>query len=286
MPNLPALDLQNMAAVRNVTRDYFQTLGIPLLRGRPFDRSDGVKSGKAAIVNQSMGRRFWPGKNPIGQRFRAILDVYEVVGEVADVRHDGLQHASRFEFYLPFDQSPGPSMDLVVRTSGDAALTAAEIRRQVSSVDPNQPISKIRRMEDVVESSVAPQRSLTLLLAAFSLLALLLAAVGCYGVMAYSVSQRVREMGLRMALGASSVSILQLVLKRGVILTFAGLFVGMLSALALTRFLTNLLFEIRPLDPVAFFSAGAIIFVVILLGCYVPARRASRVDPMAALRCE
>lgn len=285
-PNQPSNDFEDSPAVRTITNGYFQTLGVPLLRGRQFNIFDRPESQKVAVVNESMMRRCWPGQNPIGQHFEVLKENYEVVGVVGDVRHDSLQNPSWREFYIPYEQSPRPSMSLVIKTSGEASPSANEIRRQILSIDPDQPISEIRTMESIVRGSVSSHNSLTVLLTTFSLLALLLAAIGCYGVMSYSVSQRVREMGLRMALGASPGSLLQLTLYRGLTLTLVGLSAGLLSALALTRLLKNLLFEISPLDPASFFWAAATNVVVILFACYLPARRASKVDPMVALRSE
>lgn len=285
-PHQPSNDFEDSPAVRTITNGYFQTLGVPLLQGRQFNIFDRPESQKVAVVNESMMRRCWPGQNPIGQHFEVLKENYEVVGVVGDVRHDGLQNPSWREFYIPYEQSPRPSMSLVIKAAGDASPSADEIRRQILSIDPDQPISEIRTMESIVRGSVSSHNSLTVLLTTFSLLALLLAAVGCYGVMSYSVSQRVREMGLRMALGASPGSLLQLTLYRALTLTLVGLLAGLLSALALTRLLKNLLFEVRPLDPATFFWAAATNVVVILLACYLPAHRASRVDPMVALRYE
>jgi len=285
-PNQPSNDFQDAPAVRTITNGYFQTLGVPFLQGRQFTIFDQPESQKVAVVNESMTRRYWPEQNPVGQHFQVLKEKYEVVGVVGDVRHDGLHHPSGPEFYIPYEQSPRPSMSLVIKAAGEASPSANEIRRQILSIDPEQPISEIRTMESIVRSSVSSHNSLTVLLTTFSLLALLLAAVGCYGVMSYSVTQRIREMGLRMALGASPGSLLQLTLYRGLTLTLVGLFAGLLSALALTRLLKNLLFEISPFDPATFFWAAATNVVVILLACYLPARRASKVDPMVALRNE
>ena len=285
-PNQPSIDFQDSPAVRTITNGYFEMLGVPLLQGRQFTIFDGPSLGKVSIVNENMVRRYWPGQNPVGQHFLVLKENYTVVGVVGDVRHDGLHHPSGPEFYIPYEQSPRPSMSLVIKAAGEASPSANEIRRQILSIDPDQPISEIRTMESIVRSSVSSHNSLTVLLTTFSLLALLLAALGCYGVMSYSVSQRVREMGLRMALGASPGSLLQLTLYRGLTLTLVGLLAGLLSAMALTRLLKNLLFEVSPLDPATFLLGAATNVVVILFACYLPARRACKVDPMVALRYE
>ena len=267
---------------------YFQTLGIPLVNGRLFDERDDRRSPSVVIVNETLVRRHFPNENPIGQR---ILGSWtegssQIVGVVGDTKHYALDSATTEQVYVPFQQATADSMTLVLRSDVDPTSLAAAVRKEVLAVDPDQPVSDLKTLEQAVSSSVARQRFAAALLGVFASLALVLAAAGIYAVTAYSVGQRTQEMGLRMALGANSKDILRLVLKRGLALTAVGLATGLLGAVALTRLLTALLYETSPLDVGTFLGTSVIIVGVSLVACYVPARRATKVDPMVALRCE
>jgi len=272
----------------SISSSYFQTLGIPLVGGRLFDEHDSRGGASVVIVNETLARRHFPNGSPVGQR---ILGGWsdgssQIVGVVGDTKHYALDSDTTEQVYVPFHQATAESMTLVLRADGDPAKLAAALRNEVLAVDPEQPVSDIKTLQQAVSGSVARQRFSAALLGFFASLALVLAAAGIYAVTAYSVSQRTQELGLRMALGADSRDIISLVLKRGLALTVAGLAAGLLGAGALTRLLNALLFETSPLDVSTFLGATLVILAVHLLACYVPARRATKVDPMVALRCE
>lgn len=300
---LPAPGESQEAHNRNVTPDYFNALGISLRAGRFFTERDNGDSPKVAIINETMAQRYWPRENPIGKRvalnFEAMkfhpdrapdLDIpsgmREIVGVVADVRHTGLMTAPVPEMYVPFEQRPIRDMTLVVRASGDPLALTGAVRQQVLSTDPDQPVANITTMAQLLSASVAQPRFNFMLLTVFACVALALAAVGIYGVISYSVAQRTREIGIRMALGAQASDVLRLVLGQGFRLILLGLALGLLAALALTRVLAGLLFEVKPTDPLTYGAIALLLAGVAALACYVPARRAAKVDPMVALRYE
>jgi putative ABC transport system permease protein len=237
-----------------------------------------------------MARRFWPGQNPIGRRFRTSTKFpwRTIVGIVGDVKYDGLGTAAIPEMYFSYRQAlwPQHAMTVVLRTSGDPANLAAAARREVLAIDPDLPIYDVRTMEDLVYRSLAGPHFNMLLLEIFAGFALVLAAVGIYGVIRYSVSQRTHELGLRMAVGAQARDITGLVLREAMIVTSIGLAVGLVAALIGTRVLSTLLFGVGPTDPYVFVGVSALLTAVALLASYVPARSAARVDPINALRCE
>jgi putative ABC transport system permease protein len=270
-----------------VTPDYFRAMGIPVHRGRVFERQDGASTAPVAIVNETLARRFFPGEDPIGKRLSVSNGPQtwrEIVGVVADVRHGNLAAEVLPQVYEPLAQRPRGILTFVVR--GDLASATAAARAAVRSIDGDLPLASLRPLSDFVAESVARQRFAMLLLAVFSAAALLLAAVGIYGVMAYSVSRRTNEIGIRVALGARAGHVLQLVLSQGGRLVALGLAAGVAGALALTRFLDKLLFEVTATDPSTFAAMVVLLAVVAALACLLPARRAARVDPMLALRAE
>jgi putative ABC transport system permease protein len=271
--------------------DYFRTMGIPLLEGREFNHQDTVTAPGVAIINQAMARRYWPNRDPIGTRIKiGRLDSkapwLTVVGVIADVRHNGLDRGIQPELYRPYTQAAWPFMTVVVRTASAPAAFASAVKRALLTIDPDQAASGVATMEEVVRDSLGPRRLPTVLLATFGILALSLAAVGISGVVSYSVAQRTHEIGIRMALGARPVEVLDLVVRRSMGWTLAGVGAGIAASFGLTRLLTGLLFGVRPMDPLVLGAAALVVAGVALLASYVPARRATRVDPIAALRCE
>jgi putative ABC transport system permease protein len=280
-----------LAVYSSVLPGYFHTLGIPLVQGRAFDDSDVPGRRPVALINESFARRFWPqypaGENPIGRH--VLLGVaqqggVEIVGIVGDVHEYGPAEDMRPELYLPLAQLPVAAADLAVRTTGDPMLLVSAVRRQVSAIDRNQPVSAIRTMEEVLDDSVGRRRLIVVLLSSFAGMALLLAMLGIYGVIAYSVAQRTQEVGIRRAMGAQEGDILRWILGHGLRLTLAGVLLGIGGALALTRVIKSLLFHTTTTDPAAFIGVALLFVVVALLASFIPAHRATRIDPMTALR--
>jgi putative ABC transport system permease protein len=281
-----------------VTPDYFQIMRIPLLAGRPFTEADGEKSAKVALVSASTARQFWPGENPVGKYIRVLWEQERrmVVGVVGDVRQFDLAGKTpsyiNGAFYTPYPQSTGmdrrlpTAMTLVLRTAANAPQLAGDLRRLVSGVNPNAPVSEIRAMDTAVTASTSSSRSLMWLFISFGAAALILAAVGAYGVVSYSTSQRTYEMGVRVALGATRANIFGLVLGQSLRLVLTGLTLGVAASLALTRMMTGFLYGVTATDPLTFLAVGMLLIATGLLAGYFPARRAARVDPMAALRSE
>ncbi len=274
--------------IQTFSPGYAETLRLPVLRGRPFNGRDGATAARVALVNESVVRRFWPRQNPIGKRIwlGRQTDPVEVVGVLGDVRNIGLAKDTQPEIYLPFAQLPWAFMNLIVRTEGDPHRFATAIRGSVLATDRDQPVTQVRTMEEVLDDAAAQPRFTTVLLGALSGTALLLALVGIYGVIAYSVAERTGEMGVRIALGAQRADILRLVLRQGLGVVLSGIAVGLAVSLALTRLLASQLYHISPTDPPSFFGSAALFVVVAALASYVPARRAMRVDPILALRGE
>jgi putative ABC transport system permease protein len=271
---------------QSITPDYFRTIHARLLHGRTFNEHDTESAAGVVIVNETMARKFWPNQNPIGKQMivaRAELHV-QVVGVVADVKPAGLDSEARGELYTPYDQRSWPSMSIAVRTYGDPMQISSAVRKQIAQVDADLPVTSIRTLEDIVADSFGQRRLTLWLFGAFSVTALVLAAMGIYGLLVYSVEQRRQEMGIRQALGARQGDILALVLRQGLGLALAGVVVGLVGAAALTRLLATLLFHVSATDP-ATFLAMAILFVsVAAMASYLPARRALDVDPLVAMR--
>jgi putative ABC transport system permease protein len=278
--------------IQTVTPAYFRTLKIPLERGREFSQDDVQGSIPVVVISESLAHRFWPayprGENPLGEHLLvgANSQALEIVGIVADVRQAGLDVDVRPELYRPYAQLPLQSAMIAVRTKGDPLQFVNVVRRRVEAIDPDQPVSNVRTMRAVVQDSLGQPRLMALLIGAFAGIALLLALVGIYGVVSHSAARRTHEMGIRTALGAKQNDILRLVLGQGLRLALVGVVIGESGAYGLTRVMKSLLFDIRATDP-ATFAATAIAFLfVTLLACYIPARRAAKVDPMVALRYE
>lgn len=287
---------QPRAKYRAVSPEYFTALGIPLIRGRYFDPSDGQDTAGVVLINEAMAKRHWPTEDPIGKRIRPGIEEHKwfnVVGVVGDVKHSGLDAPSNEEMYYHYLQAPVElmsflegTMTLVVRTSGDPGAMTAAIRNEVRAVDGDQPVFNVKTINDVVSGSIARPRFRTFLLSIFAALALILAAVGLYGLIAYSVTQRTNELGVRSALGAQPGEILAMVLGEGARLAAIGITLGIILALMATRLLSKLLFGIDSLDPITFAVTITLTAFVSLFATYVPARRAAKLDPIAALRHE
>ena len=290
-PN-PAPELMPDANYLVIAPQYFQAMGIPLREGRAFSDGDTESSQRVVIVNEELVRRNWPGQDPIGKRLRTGMDDkmpwLTVVGVAANVRTMGPDVAFEPELYIPYTQYPwllGPRL-LVVRTAVDPWAIVSSIRREVLTLDKNQPVSDIRSLDQIAGESAAQRRFLMVLLGIFATLALILAGVGIYGVLAYSVAHRTHEIGIRMALGAARSDVLKLVLAQGFRFALFGVLGGLAGALLLTRVLASLLFGVSPTDPATFALVTTLLALVAFLACYIPARRATRVDPMVALRYE
>ena len=285
-PKPPAGE-EAVADVRVVANDYFEAMGIPLIRGRLFRPGDKADESSRVVINQTMAEKFWPGEDAIGKRVRISWNDIrddEVVGVVADVRHDGLATEPRAMTYWPHPRFPYNGMAIVIRTSVDPSAIVNPVLSIVREQDPNLAVSNVRTMEDVVANSVGERRLTMLLLAVFAVAALALAAVGIYGVITYSVTQRTQEIGIRMALGAQQADVLRMVVGQAVLLAVLGIVLGAAGAAALTRFMADLLFEVRPQDPVTFAAVAAMLAIVAIAASYFPGRRATRVDPVIALR--
>jgi putative ABC transport system permease protein len=279
---------------REVSAGYLQAMNIPLRQGRYFDQRDNENSMRVAIINETMARQYWPGQNVLGRRFN-IGDPndgewMEIIGIVADVRQMGLDEPVKAEMYVPYRQVtdwPGfVPRDLAIRTSGDTSNVVGAVRQIIREVDPDQPISNIATMSEVLGVEAEQRRMGMIMLAAFAGLALLLASLGIYGVLAYFVTQHTNEIGVRIALGANRRNILALVLKKGMGLTLLGVAIGLAAAFALTRLMSSLLFGVKAFDPLTFVAVPLLLATVALLACWIPARRATKVDPMVALRYE
>ena len=282
---------------RVIDPNYFRTLGIPLLRGRYFTEQDNDETHGVVMINQTMARRYWPNEDPLGRRLQPQFPPGEVpwrpastntwltiVGVVGDVKDDSSSDETAPEMYLPYLQNPSSLMSILVRSNGDPLRLAQSVRAQVLSVDPDQPVYNIKSMEDVLSDAVAEPRVVTSLLATFATIALALAAIGVYGVMAYSVVQRRQEIGVRMALGAHKPHVLKLIVGHGLKLVLIGVVIGLIAAFAATRIISNQLYGVTATDPVIFAFVSLLLVAVAVLASYLPARRALQVDPIIALR--
>jgi len=274
------------AGHRSVSLGYFRALGIPLLKGRSFAAADEDKS--VAVVSAAMAQRYWPGEDPVGKRFgvncsRGGCSWNSIIGVVGDVKEDGATGEPVTAMYF---LEIWPEMTLVVRANQNPTNLIADVRSVIHSVDPDQPLGSVRTMQNIVSEFVAPRRLTMLISGLFAGLALLLAIIGLYGVISYSVAQRNHEFGIRMALGARNDDILRMIVAQGFRLAMAGIVVGLAGAVVLTRVLANILFGIRPNDPLTLGVVAITLVGVTLFACYIPARRATKVDPMVALRHE
>jgi predicted permease len=284
----PQPDQRPVAWVSSVSPGYFRTMGMRLIAGREFNERDNENAPKVVIISEAAARRHFPNEDPIGKRIgNGRPDGWrEIVGVMADVKHFGLNQDARVSMFFPDRQQPARRMSIVVRTAADPLSLSSVLRGAVAEMDKNLAVSEIIPMEEITAQSIGQERFTLLVLGLFSALALLLAVAGIYGVMSYAVAQRTHEIGIRVALGAQTRDVLKLVVTQGMALVLAGVGIGLASALALTRFIRGLLFGVSATDPMTFVGVAALLALVALVACYVPARRASKVDPMVALRCE
>jgi len=278
-----------------VSPNYFETMGIRLLRGRSFTSADTAESTPVVVVNEALARRIWPNEDPVGKRlkFGSLEDQddedkpwREVVGVVKDVKMNGVARTTTLQTYLPYAQLPNTSLGLIVRAERNPTALANAVEQTIHALDKNLPVFRVFTMDQLLSNALAQRRLTLVLLASLAALALLLAAVGIYGVISYAVRQCTHELGLRMALGAQARDVLRLILTQGIKLTLLGIGLGLAAAFALTRWMESLLFGVRPTDALTFAGIALLLLLVALLACWIPARRATKVDPMIALRCE
>jgi putative ABC transport system permease protein len=281
--------------VHTVSPDYVRTLGMVLERGRTFTDADNEIAPLVALVNDKLARQYWPNEDPIGKRFmwgrfdpasKNPPKWVSVIGVVDDTKMYGLANPSRLEVYDPLQQDVNNDMDLVVKSRLNSSALTAEIRSVVAAVDKDQPIFAIATMNKILSDGVAAPRLTLVLLGLFSALAVILAAIGIYGVISYSVAQRTHEIGVRMTLGAQSVDVLRMVLGQGGKIALGGIVIGILAAFGLTQLMSGLLFSVSASDPTTFAAVAGLLVLVAMFACYIPARRAAKVDPMVALRYE
>jgi len=289
-PAPPRAELPNSAYIP-VSANYFETIGIRLTKGRLFNGADTADSARVVVINETLARRMWPGEDPLGKRLKQgwpeeDAPWREVVGVVNDVKLNGVERETPLETYVPITQEPARSFSLVARAAGNPLAMAAAVERAIHEVDKDLPVSQVRTMDQLMGITLAQRRLTLVLLVSFAALALLLAAIGIYGVISYSVRQRTHELGLRMALGAQAYDVLKLILAQGLKLALIGVAIGLAAAFALTRWMETLLYGVRPADPLTFAAIAVVLTLVALLACWIPARRATKVDPMIALRCD
>jgi len=272
----------------NIAADYFRTMGISILRGRQFDSSDREDSPKVAIINESAARRFWPDQDPIGKRFKFFGEPYvvQVVGVARDAKYNTLGEEPTLYMYLPLIQTPSPALTLFFRSSGDTNTVLAAVRERVQALDRNLPLTTVWPIGEVISQALWGAKFAAALLSIFAMLAMILAAIGVYGVVAYSVGQRVREIGIRMALGARREDILGMIVRQSSVSLVIGLGVGFLGAFALARMITTLLYGVSPGSPLPFALLPLLLALIGLIATYIPARRATKVNPIVALRRE
>jgi putative ABC transport system permease protein len=284
-------DETQMANFRRVSPDYFRALGIPLKSGREFRDGDDMPSAPVAVVSERMAHRFWGDRSPIGKRLLRTAEAAQgryltVVGIVEDIQDSALPSETGATLYVPIAQGARPSMFLVAKSSVDPMSLVSSVRRAVLALDKDQPVARVQSLDDWVSSSLAGRRFNTFMLTLFAAIGMLLAVMGIYAVLSYSVSQRSHEIGVRMALGAQAGDVIRLILKRGMGLAILGMALGTAAALLVTRVLESLLFEVRPTDPFVIGEIIAVLMVVAFVASYLPARRAARFDPMVTLRLD
>jgi putative ABC transport system permease protein len=284
-PDVP-LSQRPFLDIEATSPQWFRTMRVPLLGGREFTDADNAQSPKVVIVNDTFARRFWPNQNPIGKHIVVGRgpDPSEVVGVSGDARNKGLADDTQAQIYVPFPQLPWANMNLLIRTTMSPESITSAVRAQVAAVDPDQPVTSIKTVDELVETARQQPRFVMLLLGVFSITALALALIGIYGVLAYSVAERRQELGIRLALGAKRADILLLIVRRGFFLSAAGLACGLVAALLLTRLMSSMLYKVGALDLTTFVLAPLLFLLVAMFASYLPARRAMSVDPAEALK--
>ncbi|PYL29620.1 MAG: permease, partial [Verrucomicrobia bacterium] len=280
----PAPNEQATSEYNEVGENYFATIGIPIVSGREFARTDDERSPPVAIINERMATKYWPGKNPLGQRLKVKDRWMEIVGIAKNANYRTKLEPPGPFFYVPLRQNFGVQNSLLLRTREKPGAIMNALAREVHALDPNLAPWPASPLQEQIDEKSYSQRLAVTLVSIFGAMALFLAAIGLYAVMSYSVSQGTRELGLRMALGAGTGDLLRLVISRGLRLTTAGIVIGAIAALLLTRLMSNLLYKVSPRDPVSYGSALVVLVGVALLACFLPARRATRIDPVRALR--
>jgi predicted permease len=279
-----------VADIAVIDTEYFRTMEVPLVGGRNFTVLDTNKTQTVGVIDETLARRYWPNENPVGQQikfgFGAGIQGVTIVGVVGDIKSDGFDAPSVPHIYVPMGQFAPVNAVVFLRSRGDTGSLGEAVRREVEKVDPNIPVHSISSMDEIITRSLADRRFALELLGIFAAVALMLAAIGIYGVMAYSFSQRTHEIGIRIALGAQRVDIFRMAVGEGMQLVAIGLTVGLAGAVTLTRFVRTMLFDVSASDPITFGAISALLAAVAFVACYVPARRATRVDPLAALRDE
>ncbi len=284
----PARGTEPEVMVNTVMSNYFETIGIPFIQGRLFGNQDQINTPPVVIINEIMARRFWPNQDPIGKQIKVVEDgtTGTVVGVVGDAKHYWMEEESRPQMYAAYSQQPGFFATAVIRTTVEPLSLSESVRQAVWRVDADQPMWKIRTVEFLVNRSIADRKFLLVLMGIFAVLALVLTMIGLYGVISYLVNQRTQEIGIRMALGAQMRDILRMVLRQGMVLVFTGVALGLAAAWLMTRLMSHLLYQVSATDPLTFATIALLLIAVALLACYLPARRATKVDPLVALRYE
>lgn len=281
-----ALGQRPVGLIQSISPDYPKVMGVPIIAGRAFTSRDDADAPPVALVNQNVVRQFWPDRNPLGKRVTIgnLPKPFEVVGVLGDVKNESLALAPSAEVFVPYPQLASPQLYLSVRTTLDPHSLASSLRASVAAADPTQPVTDIRTMEERLELASASPRFTALLIGVFSATAFLLAAIGIYGAIAYSVAQRTQELGIRLALGAEKRNILHLVIGNGLAMTLSGIAIGLAGSIALTRLMSAMLYQTSATDPLTFAASAALLLTVALIASYLPARRAARIDPAEALR--
>ncbi|HKG23958.1 MAG TPA: FtsX-like permease family protein, partial [Blastocatellia bacterium] len=286
----PEAGQEPVTDVRVTDRNFFQTMNIPIVRGRTYTDQEASEERHVVVINETLARTIFPDEDPIGKRLviymKSVNEPTEIIGVVGDVKYKNLEDKVRPMVYWPHPELPYSSLTLVVRTQGDPLSLAGATLGEIQGLDKDQPVADVRTMGQWLSRTIAQARFNTLLLGIFAAVALVLAAVGIYGVMAYTVTQQTHEIGIRMAFGAQPAHVLKMVVRQGGMLVLIGLGAGLVASLAATRLLSSLLFGVSPTDPVVFAFIPGVLLLVALAACVIPARRAIRVDPMVALRYE
>jgi len=285
-----AADLPHSDYIR-VSRNFFDSMGMRIVRGRSFSAADTPDSHLVAVINETLARQIWPGEDPIGKQIRQgqLEDEsrrLDVIGVVNDMKLNGVDQVTSMQTYILYDQAPSTGLGVVVRTKYDPRAVGPSVERAIHEIDKDLPLFSIATMDQMLHDSLSQRRLTLVLLGSFAVLALILAAIGIFGVVSYAVRQRTHELGIRLALGAQPQNVLMMILRQGLILALTGVLVGLVAAVALTRLMKSLLFGVQPDSPLTLAAAAALLIVVALFASYLPARRAASVNPMVALRYE